>query len=189
ATEEATTTSATEEATTTSVTEKATTTTSATEKAITTATTEEATTTSTEEVTTTTTTMKEREVLTTTTTIANNHIASDEEICNWAVNDYNYKNFDSKKDAVKAVSAEITGKSDNYYEITLKDASGNVLDVYEINPENGIGADTNNVEVNLPQTGNNSLTNILVAFTAFMMTMTGFVSVKFSGIFRRKENE
>ncbi|MDE5861089.1 MAG: LPXTG cell wall anchor domain-containing protein [Ruminococcus sp.] len=70
----------------------------------------------------------------------------------------------------------------------ITDDSDNVLDIYEINPENGIGTDDENNEVNLPQTGNNSLTNLLTALGALAMTATGFISVKSSGIIRRKKN-
>ncbi|MDE6665053.1 MAG: LPXTG cell wall anchor domain-containing protein, partial [Ruminococcus sp.] len=127
------------------------------------------------------------EKLTTNTTVTN--IASDEELCNWSVFDYNYKNSENNKNATIAVSAEITEKSDNQYLISIKDNSDNILDVYEINPENGIGTDSNSGEVNLPQTGNNSLTNIIIALAALMMTIAGFTAIKFSEIFRRKENE
>ncbi|MDE6520981.1 MAG: LPXTG cell wall anchor domain-containing protein, partial [Ruminococcus sp.] len=50
-------------------------------------------------------------------------------------------------------------------------------------------ATTTTTATTLPQTGNNSLTNIITALGAFMMTSFGVVSVKFSGIFRRKENK
>ena len=111
------------------------------------------------------------------------HIASDEELCNWSVNDYNSKNDTA------AASAEITEISNGQYQITLKDASDNVLDVYEINPEDGIGTDSSNNEVNLPQTGNNSLKNIIIALGALMMTGFGFTSVKSSGFLRRNKNK
>lgn len=120
---------------------------------------------------------------TTSTTATVKHIASDEDLCNWSVNDYNGKN-----DAA-AASAEITERSNGQYEITLTDDSGDVLDVYEIDPETGIGTDLNNNEVNLPQTGNSSLTNLLIVLGAFMMTVFGFVAVRASAVFRRKENE
>ena len=71
----------------------------------------------------------------------------------------------------------------------MTDDSGDVLDVYEIDPETGIGHDSNGNEVNLPQTGNNSLTNLMAVLGAFMMTVFGLVSVRFFCIFRRKENE
>ncbi|MDE6785112.1 MAG: LPXTG cell wall anchor domain-containing protein, partial [Ruminococcus sp.] len=130
------------------------------------------------------------------------NIGSDEELCEWSVNDYNSKKFNEIKEnadvkalkninkaAVLASSAEITEKSSDIYKVTLKNASGEVLDVYEISPVTGIGEDSKDAEVNLPQTGNNSLTNIVTAIAAFMMTIAGFAAVKFSGIFRRKENK
>ncbi len=111
------------------------------------------------------------------------HIASDEELCNWSIKDYNDKHDDN------VVSAEITEESNNHYEITLKDDSDKVLDVYDIDSVTGIGEDSNGNEVNLPQTVNNSLTNIIITLGALMMTGVGFASVRFSGSFRRKENE
>ncbi|MDE5763436.1 MAG: LPXTG cell wall anchor domain-containing protein, partial [Ruminococcus sp.] len=130
------------------------------------------------------------------------NIGSDAELCEWSVNDYNSKKFNEikanadikeikniDKAAVLASSAEITEKSDVLYKVTLKNASGEVLDVYEISPITGIGEDSKDAEVNLPQTGNNSVTNIVTALAALMMTIAGFAAVKFSGIFRRKENE
>ena len=143
----------------------------------------EPTTTTTEDITTIPEPTITTEATTTSTTATENHIASDEELCNWSINDYNDKNEGN------AVSAEITEKSNNQYEITLIDDSDNVLDVYEIDPETGIGTDSNGNEVNLPQTGNNSLTNIMTVLGACVMTVFGFVSVRFSRIFRRKENE
>ncbi|MDE6425268.1 MAG: LPXTG cell wall anchor domain-containing protein, partial [Ruminococcus sp.] len=149
-------------------------------KPTTTTTTSESTTTTTTESTTTeptitTTKPSERSIV--------QHIASDEELGNWSVNDYN-----SKHD-IPANSAEITETPDGQYQITLTDDSENVLDVYEINPENGIGTDSENNEVNLPQTGNNSLTNMIIALGSLIMTASGFVAVKSSGIIRRKKNK
>ena len=145
----------------------------------------------TESTTTTTTTTTTKAATTTTkpaatkpvTTTAVKHVASDEDLCNWSVKDYNGKNESA------AATAEITDKSNGQYQITLTNDSGDVLDVYEIDPETGIGHDSNGNEVNLPQTGNNSLANIMIALGALMMTGFGFASVKSSGIFRRKENE
>ncbi|MDE6035381.1 MAG: LPXTG cell wall anchor domain-containing protein, partial [Ruminococcus sp.] len=156
-----------EEATTSTTTEKATTTTT-TEESITSTTTEESTTT-------TTITSVEKSVVP--------HITSDEELISWAVNDYNRRNYTSE-----ATSATINENADGSYQMIIKDDSDNVLDVYEINPENGIGTDNADNEVNLPQTGNNSLTNLLTALGALVMTAVGFISIKSSGIIRRKKN-
>ena len=148
-------------------------------------TTEETTTeaTTTEETTTEETTTTEAPSTKPSTTATAKHIASDKDLCNWSINDYNGKN-----DAA-AASAEITERANGQYQITLTDDSGNVLDVYEIDPVTGIGTDSNNNEVNLPQTGNSSLTNLLLVIGATMMTVFGFVAVRFSAIFRRKEDE
>ena len=125
------------------------------------------------------------ELTTTSSTITTTikHIASDEVLCDWSINNYN----DQK--GIMPDSAEITEKSDGKYQITLTDNSDNILDVYVINPETGIGTDSAGNEVNLPQTGNNSLKNVLTAVGAFMMTAFGFCAVKLSGITRRKKNE
>ncbi len=118
-----------------------------------------------------------------TTTTSVKHIASDEVLCDWSINNYN------DKKGIMPDSAEITEKADGKYQITLTDSSDNVLDVYVINPETGIGTDSAGNEVNLPQTGNNSLKNVLTAVGAFMITVFGFCAIKLSGITRRKKNE
>ncbi|MCM1473506.1 MAG: LPXTG cell wall anchor domain-containing protein [Muribaculaceae bacterium] len=184
-----TTTETTSKSTTTATISKPTTTTTTSEPTITT--TSEPTTTTTSEPTTTTTTTTTTPTTTTTTaksttttmTTTSKHIASDEEFCSWSINNYNDKN------GIMPDSAEITEQADGKYQITLTDNSDNVLDVYVINPETGIGTDSAGNEVDLPQTGNNSLKNVLIAVGAFMMTAFGFCAVKLSGITRRKKNE
>lgn len=170
--------------TTTSEPTTTTTTTSTTTEPTTTATTTSTTTTS-EPITTTTTTSTTTTSKPTTTTMTTTvkHIASDEELCDWSINNYNDKN------GIMPDSAEITEQADGKYQITLTDDSDNVLDVYVINPETGIGTDSAGNKVDLPQTGNNSLKNVLMAVGAFMMTALGFCAVKLSGIIRRKKNE
>lgn len=102
---------------------------------VTTTTTKRTRSTTTTEGTTTTTTTETTTTPTTTVT----HIASDEKLCNWSVNDYNDKH---KNDDHNSVSAEIVEKSNNNYEIILKDDSDNVLDVYDIDSETGVGEDS-----------------------------------------------
>ena len=108
---------------------------------------------------------------------------SDEDLCSWAINDY------QKKAGIVPANAEITARSENAYEITLTDENGNVLDVYTVDPKTGTGTDSSNAEVNLPQTGNNSMTNWLLCVGAAMVMALGFGAVKASGIFKRKEDE
>ncbi|MDE5883918.1 MAG: LPXTG cell wall anchor domain-containing protein, partial [Oscillospiraceae bacterium] len=117
-----------------------------------------------------------------TTETAATHIASDEDLCDWAIVDY------EDKTGVTAADAQITNEANGQYEITLTDQNDKVLDVYIIDPNTGTGVEVNhNEEVNLPQTGNNSLTNLLIAVGAFMMAGIGFYTVKASGVIRRKE--
>ncbi|MBS6597424.1 MAG: hypothetical protein KH326_10225, partial [Ruminococcus callidus] len=122
---------------------------------------------------------------TTITTAATTSVTNiaDDDLCSWAINDY------LKKTGVIAVNAEITARSENAYEITLTDLNGNVLDVYTVDPKTGTGTDSSNAEVNLPQTGNNSMTNWLLCVGAAMFMAFGFSAVKASGIFKRKEDE
>ncbi|MBR5514416.1 MAG: hypothetical protein IKV85_10610 [Ruminococcus sp.] len=162
---------------TTTVTTATTTTTTVTE---TTDTTEE----TTEAATTTETTASTTEATTTTTqpTTTTTNIASDDELCTWAANDYNEKTGNT------AYKAEITSKGD-VYEITLTDSEGKVLDVYSINPATGVGSAASGEEVNLPQTGTLSLNSLFIVLGAFALTVCGFFAVMASGIFRRKTNE
>lgn len=111
------------------------------------------------------------------------NIGSDEELCEWAINDY------EQKTGITAAKAEITSKGDTY-EITLTDDEGNVLDVYTIDPLTGVGTDTEGETVDLPQTGNNSMKNWLIVFGALMLIGLGVVSVKASRVsFRRKDEQ
>ena len=120
--------------------------------------------------------------ITTATTTSVTNIA-DEDLCSWALNDY------LKKTGVIAVNAEITARSEEACEITLTDENGNVLDIYAVDPKTGTGTDSSNAEVNLPQTGNNSMTNWLLCVGAALFIAFGFGAVKASGIFKRKEDE
>jgi len=83
----------------------------------------------------------------TSTSTTPTHIASDEELCDWAVNDY------AEKTGVTPENAEIEYTADGNAVITLTDAEGNVLDVYSIDPFTGVGTESDGGEVNLPQTG------------------------------------
>ncbi len=108
---------------------------------------------------------------------------ADEELCSWAINDY------QKKTGVTPANAEITARSEKASEIMLTDENGNVLDVYTVDPKTGTGADASNAEVNLPQTGNNSMTNWLLCAGAVLFMAFGFGAVKASGVLKRKEDE
>ena len=122
---------------------------------------------------------------TTITTAATTSVTNiaDEDLCSWAINDY------QKKTGVTPANAEIIARSEEACEITLTDENGNVLDVYTVDPKTGTGTDSSNAEVNLPQTGNNSMTNWLLCVGAAMFMAFGFGAVKASGVLKRKEDE
>ena len=125
----------------------------------------------------------ETSTLTTTSSTTSVTNIADEDLCSWAINDY------QKKAGIVPANAEITARSKEACEITLTDENGNVLDVYTVDPKTGTGTDSSNAEVNLPQTGNNSMTNWLLCVGAAMFMALGFGAVKASGILKRKEDE
>ena len=120
--------------------------------------------------------------ITTSDTTSVTNIA-DEDLCSWAINDY------QKKTGVTPANAKITARSEKACEITLTDENGNVLDIYTVDPKTGTGTDSSNAEVNLPQTGNNSMTNWLLCVGAALFMAFGFGAVKASGVLKRKEDE
>ena len=94
-----------------------------------------------------------------------------------------------KKTRNTAANAETKVTDDGSVSITLTNYKGDVLDTYTIDPKTGKGTQSNGDEVNLPQTGNNSMTDGLIGFGAFMMTVFGAVFLKMSGVFRRRKDE
>ena len=148
-----------------------------------TTTTTSGTTSATESGTETSTLSTETSTLTTTSSTTSMTNIADEDLCSWAINDY------QKKTGVTPANAEITARSEEACEITLTDENGNVLDVYTVDPKTGTGTDSSNTEVNLPQTGNNSMTNWLLCVGAALFMALGFGAVKASGILKRKEDE
>ena len=159
------TTTATSTTTTTAPTTTAATTNSTTSIATTTATTTAATTAATTTITT--------AAATVTTTVSGN-IGTAEQFVNWAVVDYQYRNGKPVRDT------DINITDSGIYEITLKDSGGNVLDVYYIDPQTGEGTNSANETVDLPQTGNNSMVNVIIVFASLMMIILGLAAVKMS---------
>ena len=108
---------------------------------------------------------------------------SDETLCEWAAKDYSDKHQ-------KAVTAAVTAKEEGKVIITLTDSAGKEVDTYVLDAESGIGANADGEEINLPQTGNNSISNYLLALTAVFLVGGGVVMLVTSGMIRRKkENE
>ncbi len=120
--------------------------------------------------------------LTTTSVTTDVTNIADEDLCSWAINDY------QKKTGVTPANAEITARSEEACEITLTDENGNVLDVYTVDPKTGTGTNASNAEVNLPQTGNNAMTNWFLCAGAVLFMAFGFGAVKASGVLKRKED-
>lgn len=97
-----------------------------------------------------------------------------------AVKDYETK---TGKTAANSVTKE---NADGTVTIDLIDLSGNVIDTYTINPETGIGTNSKGAEVNLPQTGNNSLGTVAAVAAALALLGAGAAAVKAS---RKKEED
>ena len=156
-------------------------TTSSTTTKLTTATTSSATTEQTTKTTAITSTSTTMPITTSISTSVTN--IADDDLCSWAINDY------QKKTGIMAAAATITARSEDAYEITLTDENGGVLDVYTVDPKTGVGTDSSDTEVNLPQTGNNAMTNRLICIGAILLIGFGFLAVKASGTSKRKKGE
>ncbi len=137
----------------------------------------------------TTTTENDPSSTTTTTTVTpdptttDTHIASDEDLCEWAENDYQNKN------GLTFTNSFVKETEDGDYQIMITDKSGKILDTYTIDPETGKGVNSEGEEVDLPQTGNNSLRKLLIIISALMLIGFGMIAMYASGIIRRKKNE
>ena len=149
-----------------------TTTTTTTAQPTTTSTTTTTTVPTTTSTTTTTTTSTDTTTSTTETTTTTTHIASAEELCEWAVKDY------EGKTGVTPANAEIEYTTDDIAVITLTDAEGNVLDVYTIDPTTGTGTESDGGEVNLPQTGYSVVYNYIMLAAAAMVFFGIFAMAK-----------
>ena len=105
-----------------------------------------------------------------TNTTTPTHIASDEELCDWVVKDYEHKN------GIAPANAEIEYIAEGTAVIMLTDVEGNVLDIYTIDPTTGIGKASDGGTVDLPQTGYSNTYKVIIGF-AILMTMGGTVIV------------
>ena len=64
----------------------------------------------------------------------------------------------------------------------MYDKQGQVLDTYTVHSKTGIGFNSDGDEIDLPQTGNNSLTPILVVLASLLFIILGAYAIKASGI-------
>ncbi len=100
----------------------------------------------------------------------------------WAGNDY------KDKTGIIPANAVLGENADRDYEITLIYETGNVLDVYTVDPETAIGTSQSGEEVNLPQTGVYSMRNLLIFFGGALMIGFGLFMIKRSGVIGIKKS-
>ena len=88
------------------------------------------------------------------------------------------------------ITSEVADSEDDKVTIVMEDADGKELDSYTEAAATDTGEMTSDENaVNLPQTGNNALKNLLLAVKAFMLICFGFVAVMKSGVIRRRRDE
>lgn len=104
-----------------------------------------------------------------------------EDLSDMAISDYVFKTGKMPADA--KVSRNIDGTAS----VTMTDAEGAVMERYDIDPETGKGSDSQGNDIDLPQTGNNSLGMAASAGAAAMLASIGVYAAIRSGIIRRKE--
>jgi hypothetical protein len=105
--------------------------------------------------------------------------ASADKLCEMVIKDY------EAKTGITAASAAIAGDNhDGTVDIVLKDADGNSLATYKIDPETATGTDSRNNDADLPQTGMSGLHKSIAGMAALM----GVVGTAFV-IKSRKEDE
>ena len=148
-------------------------------------TTETTTTTSTSETTTTSTETTTSATTTdpTTSTEEPTVSVSPYEMSNWAKTDY------FKKTGVEPYASTYTENDDGTLTITLLDEAGNVLDKYMVHPNSGIGFNRSGEAVDLPQTGINTTSHLLIMIGAFLMLGFGIIAIRLSGIGKRKRED
>lgn len=117
-----------------------------------------------------------------TTTTTNYKNITENDFIDWAKSDY------QDKTGIIPANAVLVENSDGDYEITLTDETGNVLDVYTVDPATAIGTSQSGEEVNLPQTGIYSMRNWLIFFGGALMIGFGLFMIKNSGVIRIKRS-
>lgn len=117
---------------------------------------------------------------TTPTTVATNYKnITAEDFINWAKNDY------QSKTGITPANAVLSETPDGCYEISLVDDTGNVLDIYIVDPVTATGTNQNSEEVNLPQTGYSNWYHTAVALAACVTVIGGVMVIGF-GVLKKK---
>ncbi len=105
---------------------------------------------------------------------------SEEQLIEWAINDYETRNGAAPADA------QLTENEDDTVSIVLTDAEGAILETYVIDPVTGEGVFGDGTYVTLPQTGRYDMTNYYIAFGALLCVGMGLFLVIRSGLLRKK---
>ena len=93
------------------------------------------------------------------------------------------------KNGVMPENSKFTDNGDGTYSIVLSDKDSNVLDTYTLDAATGIGTDSKGNEVNLPQTGNNSVGAVAAVAAASILMFAGMALAAHSGVCHRKKEE
>ena len=99
-----------------------------------------------------------------------------------AAADYKSKNSTAPADSV------LKDNGDGSFSIILSDDKGNVLDTYTIDPATGKGKDSKGNDVDLPQTGNNSVKTVAAVAAAAALMTVGAGAAFVSGVGRKKKD-
>ena len=119
--------------------------------------------------------------------MTDNNISSDSKISTWVL--WLIADF-QEKTGYHVRKTEVNNTNDGKLEITFKDKDDNILIIYNIDPNTGEGTDSANEKVSLPQTGNNSMKNMIIVLVALMMIGLGMMAIMLSGVYvchRKKE--
>ena len=118
-----------------------------------------------------------------TTTAEQQYFAPLSKMGDYAKADYKAK---TGKDAADTVTKD---NRDGTYSIILSDDKGNVLETYTIDPATGKGKNSRGEDVDLPQTGNNSMKNVVSTVVAVTFMTVGAAAVYVSGVGRKKKDD
>ncbi len=107
-----------------------------------------------------------------------------EQLSDMAAKDY------EEKTGIKPANTHPIVNDNNSVTVALYDENATPVDAYHLDPDTGKGTlHSDNSEVDLPQTGNNSLGTVGAAVSAMLLAVAGAFAVLKSGMLRRKENE
>ena len=110
------------------------------------------------------------------------YYASTEHLCEMAIQDY------EGKTGIRVGNASAQRNEDGTLTIVLSDQQGSTLETYTIDPKTAVGTDSTAQTVDLPKTGKNHLTQLLLLCGAFLASAAGACLVAASGLLRRRKH-